>query len=398
MALTFPSNPPSPGQNIGYTYAAPNGYTYTWDGTKWYVASTGQGGGGGGTPLIIQDESVTINTATSTLNFVGAAITATTTGTTVTITITADPLTTATTATLGGVKIGTGISITGDGTISVQEGLTYWTENVTVIDSTQTSIVALIVATTQTNTDAVIEPKGLGAITNDQSGNKRGEYAVDWQRVRNNNLDVAAGNFSIISGGSFNKAGGTHSVVIGGNNNHNDGDYATVLGGANGNTRSITGAVIIPGYATGGSSLLNGSLQGGIYMMSATTTDAGQSLLSTNGIDTLSSLTQITLNDRTVIHFKGTVMAKNVAPGNTPVDVDIWSIEGAVKRAVGSTTTNFVYAPTITALTTATHSIFFDLESTLGCFFIRVYPDGATTGDVKWAARIETLELSDLGM
>lgn len=392
MALSFPPNP-----EIGDTYVAPNGYTYTWDGTKWYVSSGGTSPGGG-TPLIVQDEGVSINTATSTLNFVGAAITATTTGSTVTITVTADPLTTATTATLGGVKIGTGISITGDGTISVREGLQYWTENITVIDSTQTSVVGLIVNTTQTNSDAVIEPKGLGAITNDQTGNKRGEYAVDWQRVRSAGSDAAIGNFSIISGGSFNKAGGTHSVVIGGNNNHNDGDYATVLGGANGNTRSITGAVIIPGYATGGSALLNGSLQGGIYMMSATTTDAGQSLLSTNGVNTLSSLTQITVNDRTVIHFKGTVMAKNVAPEGTPVDVDIWSIEGAVKRAVGSTTTNFVYAPTVTALTTATHSIFFDLESTLGCFFIRVYPDGATVGDVKWAARIETLELSDLGM
>ena len=392
MALSFPPNP-----QPGDTYAAPNGYTYTWDGTKWYVAASGGGTGGGGAPLIVQDEGLTINTATSTINFVGAAITATTTGTTVTVTVTADPLTTATTATLGGVKIGTGISITGDGTISVQEGLTYWTENATVIDSTQTSIVALIVNTTQTNTDAVIEPKGLGAITNDQSGDKRGEFAVDWQRVRNANSDAAVGNFSIISGGSFNRASGTHSVVIGGNNNHNDGDYATIIGGVNGNTRSISGAVIIPGYATGGNNTLNGALQGGIYMMSAETVDSTQSLLSTNGVDTLSSLTQITLRDRTVIHFKGTVMAKSVAPEGTPVDVDLWTIEGAVQRQVGSTTTNFVYAPTVTALTTATHSIFFDLESTLGCFFIRVYPDGATTGNVKWAARIETLELSDLG-
>ena len=396
MALTFPSNPPSPGQDIGYTYAAPNGYTYTWDGTKWYVASSGSGAGGG-VPLIVQDEGSTINTATSTINFVGSAVTATTSGTVVTVSINAQTLSTATTATLGSVIIGSGINIDGNGVISVQEGLTYWTENVTVIDSTQTSIVALIVATTQTNTDAVIEPKGLGAITNDQSGNKRGEYAVDWQRIRSANSDAAIGNFSIISGGSFNRAGGTHSVVIGGNNNHNDGDYATIIGGVNGNTRSISGAVIIPGYATGGNNTLNGALQGGVYMMSATTTDAGQSLLSTNGVDTLSSLTQITLLDRTVIHFKGTVMAKNVAPEGTPVDVDLWTIEGAVQRQVGSTTTNFVYAPTVTALTTATHSIFFDLESTLGCFFIRVYPDGATTGDVKWAARIETLELSDLG-
>jgi len=216
MALSFPPNP-----QPGDTYVAPNGYTYTWDGSKWYVSSSGQSSGGSG-PFTVKDEGNIVNTATTILNFVGSAITATSTGSQVNITVSAQELTTATTSTLGGVKIGTGINIDSSGTISVQEGLSYWVESNTVVDSSQTAIVSLLVSGTQTNIDAVIKAQGLGAIANDDAGDKRGEYAVDWQKIRTNTADVASGNYSVISGGSFNKASGLHSIIIGGNNNVND--------------------------------------------------------------------------------------------------------------------------------------------------------------------------------
>ena len=233
MALSFPPNP-----DIGDTYVAPNGYTYTWDGTKWYVSSSGTSSGGSG-PFTVKDEGNIVNTTTTILNFVGNAITATSTGSQVNITVSAQDLTTATTATLGGVKIGAGISITSSGTISVREGLQYWTESKTVVDSSQTAVVSLIVTGTQTNIDAVLKAQGLGAVANDDTGNKRGEYAVDWQRIRSTADQVASGNFSVIAGGSFNQATGLHSVVVGGNNNTADADYALVLGGVNGNARGI---------------------------------------------------------------------------------------------------------------------------------------------------------------
>lgn len=392
MALNFPPNP-----EIGDEYVGDNGVTYIWDGVKWAGQVTqGSVTGGGAIIEVWNNTSTIISTATGVFNFVGAGVVVTSTNTTVvTVAIEAEPLSTATTATLGGVKIGTGISITGDGVISVREGLQYWTESKTVVDSSQTAIVSLLVAGTQTNIDAVIKPQGDGAVTNDSSGDKRGSYAIDWQRIRNNSTDVASGNYAIISGGSFNQASGTHSVVIGGNNNINDADYAVVIGGINANTRGIKGAVVTPGFATAGDTDLNGSLQAGLYIMGVTTIDSLQEVLSTDSTSGLTAATQIVLRDRMAMHFKGTVLARDVATSST---VGAWTFEGVVKRDIGSISTNFVGTPSVNNLTSSIHSIFLDLESTLGCFFVRVIPDGSHLGQIKWAAKIETLELSDLGV
>ncbi len=388
MALSFPPNP-----QPGDTYVAPNGYTYTWDGTKWYVSSSGQSAGGSG-PFTVKDEGNIVNTATTVLNFIGNAITATSTGSQVNITITAESLTTATTATLGGVKIGSGITIT-DGVISVREGLQYWTESKTVVDSSQTAIVSLLVQGTQTNIDAVIKPYGNGATANDDSGNQRGANAVDWQRIRGNNTEIASGDYAIISGGSFNKASALHSIIIGGNNNINDANYAVVLGGANGNTRGTIGAVITPGYATGGTSNSSGIIQSGLYIMSELTADATQGILTTNGSGTLDASNQIVLPDNSTYYFKGTVIAKDIT---NSTNIDMWTIEGAVRRDAGSTTTNYLYSPTVTSLATATHSILLDLDATIGCMFIRAFPAGGHNGNIRWAAKIETLEVTNTGV
>jgi hypothetical protein len=277
----------------------------------------------------------------------------------------------------------------------VREGLQYWTESLTVVDSSQTAIISLAVVGTQTNIDAVIKPFGNGATANDDGGDQRGTNAVDWQRVRSTNADVAAGSYAIIGGGSFNQATGLHSVVIGGNNNVNDANYAVVLGGANGNTRGVIGAVITPGYATGGAGSSSGLIQSGLYMMSALTSDTGQAILSTNGVSAITTQTQIVMTDNSVVHFKGTVVAKDVT--NT-TNIDIWTIEGAVRRDVGSTTTNYIINPTVIPLTTATHSILLDLDATIGCMFVRGLPAGGHSGNIRWAAKIETLEVANVGM
>ena len=152
MALSFPPNP-----QPGDIYIAPNGYTYTWDGTKWYVSSGGASGGGTG-PFTVKDEGVAVNTQTLILNFIGSMVTATSTGTQVDIAVTAEPLVPATTATLGGVKIGSGVNVTVDGTISVREGLQYWTESKSALDE-NTATVTLAVNSTETNVTAVLKSK-----------------------------------------------------------------------------------------------------------------------------------------------------------------------------------------------------------------------------------------------
>lgn len=391
MALSFPTDP-----NIGDEYIGDNGVTYIWDGVKWAGQLTQGSVGGGAIIEVWNNTSTVVSTATGVFNFIGAGVVVTSTNTTVvTVAIEAEPLNTATTATLGGVIIGGGISIDGDGVISVREGLQYWVENKTVVDSSQTAIISLAVVGTQTNIDAVIKPLGNGATANDDGGDQRGANAVDWQRIRGLSGDVASGDYGVIGGGSFNQASGLHSIVIGGNNNTNDADYAVILGGANGNSRGVIGSVMTPGYATGGAGSSSGLIQSGLYVMGALTADADQGILTTNGTGLLDATNQIVMSDNSVVHFKGTVVAKDIT--NT-TNIDIWTIEGAVRRDVGSTTTNYIVNPTVTSLTTATHSILLDLDATIGCMFIRALPAGGHSGNIRWAAKIETLEVANLGM
>lgn len=393
MALSFPLNP-----QPGDTYVAPNGYTYTWDGTKWYVSGGGTGGGTGTGPFVVKDEGTIVNTQTTMLNFIGTGVTATTTGSQVDITVTAEPLSTATTATLGGVIIGSGITIT-DGVISVREGLQYWTESKTVVDSSQTAVVSLIVTGTQTNIDAVLKAQGLGAVTNDDAGNKRGEYAVDWQRIRSTADQVASGNYSIISGGSFNKATGLHSIVVGGNNNTADADYALVLGGVNGNARGIKGAVIVPHYATGGQSNSSGKIQTGHYLLGGDTVLSASPVdLTTDSSGNIDATNQITLVDNSAIYFSGTIIAKELYPTADP-EIVVWDLKGTVYRNAGNSTTNLlsIVNPTIVNGNTATTwQVSVSTENNIGCLLVQV--QGPSDKQVRWVAKIETIELADAGM
>jgi hypothetical protein len=390
MALSFPPNP-----QPGDTYVAPNGYTYTWDGTKWFVSSSGQTAGGT-SPITIKDDGVTVNTQTTTINFVGAAITATSTGSQVNITVTAEPLTTATTATLGGVKIGSGISID-DGVISVREGLQYWTES--IVDNDPDAAVSLVVRGTQTNIDAVIKAKGDGATANDDGGNDRGAHAVDWQKIRGTATQVASGDYAVISGGSFNRASALHSVIIGGNNNVNDAEYSVILGGVNGNTRGIDGAVIMPHYATGGATNSSGKIQSGYYLLSGDTLQSTSPIdLTTDGSGNIAANNQITLRDNSLVQFKGTVVAKEINTDNTP-EIAVWEIKGTAFRGVGNTTTDLVSVvnPTLIESTTATTwQVSVSTENNIGCILLQV--QGTAEQQIRWVVRLETIEVADAGV
>lgn len=101
----------------------------------------------------------------------------------------------------------------------------------------------LLVDAASTNADAVVQPKGTGALLAQlpdgaaTGGNKRGAYAVDLQTARGAAAQVASGAASVIIGGSTNTASGSASVVIGGDTNTASGVVSTVVGGAN-NTAS----------------------------------------------------------------------------------------------------------------------------------------------------------------
>lgn len=386
MALSFPPNPV-----IGQQYQAPNGFTYTWDGTRWNASSgtggSGGGGGGGGASIIFSNGTIVTATATS-IDFVGNAVTATSSGTAVTVSIQG----TATTAALGLIKLGTGLTGLDDGTVTVDpSNLANWTDSYTIQNSTDSTSI-LTASGTRDNIDAVVQPKGAGANQATSDGDKRGQYATDWQKVPLTFNRVASGNYAVIGGGSGNKASALHAVIIGGNDNTADSDYSTVLGGRNGRTDGITGAVIIPGNAA------TIPVQAGIYMLSAETTDNNVVTLTTDGTGIPTATNQLTLKDNTAMYIRGTVVAKEFEKYRG--EVWSWHFEGAIRRDVGSTTTDFSPAgllPVInltTGINTASNWLLtLDIDNTNGSLVVAAR--GGSAQRVRWSCRIDTTEVRD---
>lgn len=274
--------------------------------------------------------------------------------------------------------------------------LHYWAEDNTVIDSVQTAITTLMVSGTQTNIDAVIQPQGSGASLANSSGSKRGAYATDWQKQRGDNSQVASGDYSVISGGSFNQASGLHSVVVGGNNNVADSNYSTVIGGNKGTTRGIIGAVVFPGFASGGIGSTPGIMQSAIYNIGTITTNNVPARLSTDGNHTPTVHNQIGIGDRSTMYFKGTVIAKEDVPENAYIWA--WNFEGVLRQDIGSTTTDFVPAGIPPVLTTVTNTttganLVIDLDNTTGCMIIQAI--GSPGKTIRWSGKIETVEVTD---
>lgn len=131
--------------------------------------------------------------------------------------------------------------------------LTNFTESVnTAAPNATAPVVQLLATNAATNVDVALTPKGAGALTAQVAdgtaagGNKRGQYAVDWQMSRSANTQVASGsyctvsggynngtsnNYATVAGGDGNTATGNWTAVGGGLNNHSSGSYATVGGG-----------------------------------------------------------------------------------------------------------------------------------------------------------------------
>lgn len=117
----------------------------------------------------------------------------------------------------------------------------YWTEaQSTAAPNAAVPAVSWTPSNAAADADAIVRPKGVGALLAQEpdatgaGGDKRGIYAVDFQRVRTTADQVASGSYSVVLGGLNNKAAGEASVVAGGSNNTNTvGDGAVIAGGAN---------------------------------------------------------------------------------------------------------------------------------------------------------------------
>lgn len=390
MALSFPSNP-----TIGQQYQASNGFTYTWNGTVWEASvgsggSSGGGSSGGGAAIVFTNGTLVTQTATS-LNFVGSVVTATNSGTAVTI----DIVNPATPTSLGLVQIGLGLNVTQSGIISVANQ--YWQASSEIYNSTD-SVNIYTPTGSSVNISTAIVPTGAGASLATTIGNERGQYATDWQKVLTNNIQVASGNYSVIGGGSLNAATNLHAVIVGGNKNLADGEYTTILGGQSGATRGITGATIIPGAATGGARGTPGTAQAGFYMFGAETYDSNLVTMTTDGTNSVSTSNQLILVDNSAYYIKGKIIAK--AYQTYRGQVSSWTFEGAIRRDVGSTTTDFVpsaVAPVVNLtgnLSTSSNMIVnLNINNALGSLEINVA--GLASTHIRWACLLETVEITD---
>ena len=101
------------------------------------------------------------------------------------------------------------------------------------------------------------------SIQRDEGGDARGQDAVDLQRERSDNTQVASGGYSVIGGGQSNTASGYIATVGGGGGNTASGDGATV-GGGDRDTASGNYATVGGGYqntASGNAATVGGGYQ-----------------------------------------------------------------------------------------------------------------------------------------
>lgn len=217
-------------------------------------------------------------------------------------------------------------------------GLTYWTESEASAGiNAARPVDAFTVANAGADVDAAIVAKGSGATLalipdgTATAGNKRGQWATDWQKVLGNAATVASGDYSTVSGGS----GNTAST-----------DYATVVGGAN-NTASgvgsIAGGVLSIASGTRAIALGQGAQATGNYAFAVRGIASNTYAVALGG----------TASGDTSFSFNGTVSGNNsVAFIGTATGLNSSSIGGVSNTAAGD------YSATLAgyALTAASQS------------------------------------------
>lgn len=209
---------------------------------------------------------------------------------------TGDVLYSSATNTLSKLSIGTtGQILTVSGGVPTwADGLTKWGDSLDTLliyGNNVRPVVSLYIGSsvssvTYPDVDAAITPRFQGALLGQSSdnsvsgGSKRGIYATDWQRVRSSANEVAAGQYSTVSGGKGNRVGGSSiygtvsgglnnrtldqgGVVGGGTGNLADGFYSTIAGGNVNEIASTANKATIGGGGTNYVNAHNGTIPGG---------------------------------------------------------------------------------------------------------------------------------------
>lgn len=342
--------------------------------------------------------------------------------------------------------------------------LTNWTESVdTATPNASFPAVRFLATNAAANVDAVFSPKGAGAVirqTPDNltaGGNKRGNWATDFQFSRANVNQVASGDHSALIGGKSNKAqasssgvfggelntaAGNWSAVLGGNSNAANSSYSAVVGGisctASGETSVVVGgnsnqASGVNAVAIGGSSnVSNGGSAvtfGANNIANALNTLASGQYASTRGVNQSTarasgrfSLTGDCQVGNYIMRRETTdATQRELSPnGNDPVssdnrigvpvnhaftftgraiarsttgDVKAWRIQGTIKR--GASTTSIVGAVTITVENedAGASAWVLGVDADSTTGYLRVRATGAAATTIRWGIEIETFEV-----
>jgi len=111
-------------------------------------------------------------------------------------------------------------------------------------------VFALQVSSISANVDIALVAKGNGSFSlqipdsTTTNGNKRGRFAIDFQRIRDISTRVSSGSYSIILNGGSNTASGSTSNVINGNINTASGNNSNINNGVNNNASGSYSNVI----------------------------------------------------------------------------------------------------------------------------------------------------------
>jgi len=280
-----------------------------------------------------------------------------------------------------------------------------------------------------TNISAVYSSKGTGATlaqppTGDTAnGNPRGEYATDWQKVRNSNTQVASGNYSVIGGGRNNSASAIYSVALGGLTNNSSGsysvtagggenfataqysftgggfqnvansNYSAVIGGRKGNTRGIVGYTVFPASNV---PIANesGASQAGLLVLGTQTTDSTYKTLTSDSASP-SFQNQLYPAINSTMGIRGLIVGRMVDGfGGSVGDSRVWSFEGSIAKDASGNLSE-VGEIIVHQLPETANTLNWDIQvvSESGAFKVKVKGENSKT--IRWVCRLDTIEVTN---
>jgi hypothetical protein len=313
-------------------------------------------------------------------------------------------------------------------------------ENTTAPNAT-VYVSAITSSAGSTNADVAIVAKGTGATTAQVAdstatgGNKRGQYATDWQKSRSAAAQVASGLYSfigsgdgnrasgnwsvigggfvntvnqssaavlggqnntasagssIVGGGDSNTASGGFSAIVGGANNLADASYSFVSGGSLGTTRGIIGYHVFPAcYGIVG--FTAGLSQSGPLLVGTVTTNATATVLTSDG-SAASTNNQVILPNNSAYYVKGSIIANVTGASNTKS----WDFIATIKRGANAAATSIVGVVALNVQAAdagaSAWAVAITANTTNGGLAVTVTGQASTT--IRWVCKLETTEVT----